>query len=55
VNEYVTVVPLCLQLTAVHPGAVWLANAHPDVSKVAPLGSVKVTVGFVSADEPAFL
>jgi hypothetical protein len=51
----VIVVPLWLQLTAEHPGAVWLANAQPDVSKVAPLGTAKVTVGFVSALEPVFL
>jgi hypothetical protein len=55
VKLYVTVVPLWEQVTAVQPGAVWFDIEHPLWSRVAPLGMVNVTVGFVSAAVPVFL
>jgi hypothetical protein len=49
------VVPLWLQVTAVHPGAVWLLIAQPVWSRVAPLGILNETLGFDSDDDPVFL
>ena len=55
VNVYVIVDPLWEHATAVHPGATWCGMWHAVLARVAPLGTLKLMVGFVSAPPLVFV